>query len=324
MNATDDKFFSILSTTNTTKRNFFKSFYSPKKKLNDEKNVKKEKSNHIITMKVKNIERTLSINRLKNGKCEKGVNVNINFNGEEQTLDDSYCLFADKFLNSKIDPVKEKFMLKTNNISGWRIEKDKIENNSHNLTKSTFSHNYSFIKNKFHNKPSKPTTQSAKIRPFHRYTFSNPSEITKVESLYKTELKVRENINRSLKDNKNKFGNSQFLKNNSAFNLSINDKEYLKEDVDREVEDIVTELYQKERSKLKAPFARIFTREEKINIKKNNPDKIPTSNFYTINNKLSFPYILNDVDIICKVYNDNLIAMKTFLNKKLQEKTGKR
>lgn len=138
------------------------------------------------------------------------------------------------------------------------------------------------------------------------YTFSSINKLKKVDNFFKTDLKIRQSINKEIKSKIN------LEKSNSH---GLNDEELIFTR-SKEKEDIIRDLYNMKRIQLKGPCIKKINEEEIHEIKKTHPDIISKPNYMEINGRFTFPEITQDSKITYKIYKDNIAKLNLVINGK--------
>ncbi len=141
-------------------------------------------------------------------------------------------------------------------------------------------------------------------------------------NIFKTEVRIREDINYNIHKLKSQRQNGKIIdniSNQSKFNLSLlNSLSYIDASPIKPSE-LVSETYHQIRTSRKVPKFNMLTKEEIMEIKNITPSIIPRSNLFEINQKLSSTLIAKDSTILSDIYNQNIIVLKKFIQKKLDQ-----
>jgi hypothetical protein len=169
------------------------------------------------------------------------------------------------------------------------------------------------------------------------YTQLPNNNNSKVDSIYKTELRLRESINKGiisknstiLSDKKScqKISNLNTLYNYETIkNPKLLVKELYYDISDRKKFAQISKLLinpQQDQYTESLGCATTKATESPRNKKFKLPiPKFSKPNFFEINSNISFPSILLDKHIICSVYNDNLLNLKKYFNTKKSNELG--
>ncbi len=154
-------------------------------------------------------------------------------------------------------------------------------------------------------------------------SFEKLNKLKLSPNIYKTEVRIREDINNNIHKLKSQRQNGQKSINNianqSKFNLSLfNSLSYIDSSPIKPSE-LVNETYHQIRKSRRVPKFKMLTKEEIMEIKNITPSIIPRSNLFEINQKLSSTSIAKDSTILSDIYNQNIIVLKKFIQKKLDQ-----
>jgi hypothetical protein len=160
---------------------------------------------------------------------------------------------------------------------------------------------------------------------------SSMTSIKRVKSLYKTELRLRESINKGISEK-----NSIILSSDSKKKIpkisnfhtnTLNDEGKLAKTIVKEMYFEISDrkkFAQISKFSYAPPYfsessAFLSTKDSETPKGKKNMPTLAKSNFFEINSNVSFPSIVKDKNIICSVYNENIINLKKFFNARYPE-----
>jgi hypothetical protein len=320
MNNTSDTFNQIKSTSAsmTKTKSFFKRDiynWNSKKELEQASSFFENKDKENITYSNSNIKvprkffinkstLTSTIDQTINAKSNEVSAKNLNLNNiykNQNSVEETY-LPLNRFLNKKIDPFEKK------------MKEYKLKNRSEK-PKSLFTFNYKIPRESNtdlilpmmkKNKDNHNSISNSNSNITALYTFSSITKFKKVEPLLKTEMRLRENINKKIKKK-----SDSIVKEDNIDKILFKTKSSTKE--------MIKELYDK--TKLSKPILEEYTKSK--DTKNIHQTMIVKPPFFEINAAISFPAMVNDLNLIHDVYNSNLIELKRRINKKISQNPEK-
>lgn len=235
------------------------------------------------------------------------------------------------YLNSKLNPeLHNNFSKKSSHIQA-KIKSTvvpKLNYNNHNNENNRVN----IQSYKHHKKNSVDSTKLPKITNSYSayediFNINNKArQSLKVESIFKTETRLRDTINNQLNRNINKI-NSKMSSLNLSKDFSINYTNIKPNDNSKQEsyeKKIISELHEKilQSKNLKQTHA-LYTKEEWENIKINQPEGLMRSELFEINSMCSYPNIVHEKDIMCIIYDENVQNLKKFIERRNKEKNYK-
>jgi hypothetical protein len=252
-----------------------------------------------------------------------------NFNNNKNKIENYFLSNSDynklqthkiiKLKEDQVNKTPQKIMQSDTNIFSYRLpllnsDYSKLNNTQRNTTQSKLT--LSKL-GKMSPASKQKVLESNLLKSYTNNLDSTPkfNNLKMSPNLYKTEVKIRENININISKQKSNYKNPIDLNKNTNLlhSLSSIHPEPIRPS------DLVNETYHQIRISKRIPKLKMLTKEEIMEIKNNSPGIIPMSNLFEINHKLTSTLIAKDPSIIRDIYNQNITVLKKFIQKKLNE-----